>query len=246
MRLAVIMPCFNELAVTKQTVESLFAETAEPDFTLILVNDGSTDGTTDYINGLQAKYGDDRVEYRHHLENLGVTAAWNTGVRIAQAQGAPYVAIVNNDILFTAGWDVALINALEVNSTLAVVSPLSTHDKMPRDWPAGSGRHPNPAHYMGYMPILGEAFMCRTALFDEIGLFPEALKIYFGDNWLVLASQAKGYECDYVPDSYIHHLFRRTTRALDNEAAWAHDEAAFEKLAKEIGVSMKPYCERVK
>lgn len=241
MRLAVIMPCYNELAVTKQTVESLFEATADPDWCLVLVNDGSTDGTHEYALELKYEYGS-KVKYVCHPQNRGVTAVWNAGLARTSSL---YVAIVNNDILFTPRWDAPLINALEANSRLAVVSPLSTHDRMPRDWPAGGSRHPNPAHYMGCLPIEGACFMCRTALFDEIGMFPEEMKIYFGDNWLVLASQARGYKCGYAQDSYIHHLFRQTTKKLDYEAVWAHDEAAYEKIAKEIGVTMEPYVERL-
>src|ERR1039458_2553764 len=191
MRLAVVIPCWNQLYFTKQTVESLFDTTAE-DFQLILVDDGSTDGTDQYANSLRNKYAQDCFQYVRHDENRGVTAACNSGLA---ATSSLYVAIVNNDVLFTPGWDTALLSALEDNPRLAVVSPLSTHGRVPPDWPAGAGREPNPAGYVGYMPIVGCCFMCRTALFDEIGMFPEELKIFFSDNWIVLASQAKGYEC---------------------------------------------------
>ena len=240
MRLAVVMPAFNQLYVTKQAVESLFAATADPDWCLVFVNDGSTDGTHEYALELKYKYGS-KVKYVCHPQNQGVTAAWNAGLSRTDSL---YVAIVNNDVLFTPGWDTALLNALEANPRLAVVSPLSTEGRMPPDWPAGADRHPNPAGFCGYLPILGAAFMCRTALFDEIGMFPTELTHYFGDNWIVLASQAKGYECGYSQDSYIHHLFCITTRTLNNGPLWAHDSPAFEKIAAEIGIKMKPYVSR--
>jgi GT2 family glycosyltransferase len=98
---------------------------------------------------------------------------------------------------------------------------------------------------MGYMPILGAAFMCRTALFDEIGMFPEELKIFFGDNWIVLASQAKGYDCGYAQDSYLHHLFCITTSKINQGPHWKYDGDAFKEIAAKIGIPMKPYVQRV-
>ena len=240
MRLAVVMPAFNQLYVTKQAVESLFAATADPDWCLVFVNDGSTDGTHEYALELKYKYGS-KVKYVCHPQNQGVTAAWNAGLSRTDSL---YVAIVNNDVLFTSGWETALISALEANPQLAVVSPLSTHGAVPRDWPEGADREPNPAGYVGYMPIVGCCFMCRTALFDEIGMFPEELKIFFSDNWIVLASQAKGYECGYAQDSYIHHHFCTTTSKINQGPHWAHDGDAFKKIAAEIGIPMKPYVQR--
>ena len=87
--------------------------------------------------------------------------------------------------------------------------------------------------------------MCRTALFDEIGMFPTELHTFFSDNWIVLASQAKGYDCGYSQDSYLHHLFCCTTSRINQGPLWAHDDPAFKKIAAEIGIPMKPYVQRV-
>jgi GT2 family glycosyltransferase len=210
---------------------------------LIFVDDGSTDGTVAYVNELRERYGPSRFYYHRHPNNLGTNAAWSTGIRIAAALGASYVAIVNNDVLYTSGWEQPLLEALERDFRLAVVSPMSTEGRMPVDWPAGSGRHYNPAGYQGYLPILGACFMCRMSLFDEIGLFPPELKVFFGDNWIVLASQHAGYECGYAKDSYIHHLFCQTTARIDQRPLWQHDSPAFEAIAAKLG-TMRPYLLR--
>jgi GT2 family glycosyltransferase len=238
MRLSVIVPAFNEVATTRQSIASLLANTAEPDFELVFVNDGSTDETPTYAAELQARLGP-RFVYVAHPENRGVCRAWDSGLL---ASNAPTIAFNNNDILYSPEWERGLLNALERDSRLAVVSPLSTHGPIPADWPKGAGRGPNPAGYMGYMPLLGCCFMCRRSLFDEIGLFPKELTHYFSDNWIALASQSKGYECGYAADSYIHHLMGISSRKLSAKW-WGIDGPAFEKLAKPLGV-MRPYLLR--
>ena len=206
-------------------------------FQLILVDDGSTDGTDEYANHLRNRYAQDCFKYVRHDENRGVSRAWNSGLR---ATTSPYTAIVNNDILFTPGWDTALINALEANPRLAVVSPLSTEGRMPPDWPAGAGRHTNPAGRIGYMPLLGACFLCRTSLFDEIGLFPESMRVYWSDNWLVMAVQNKGYECGYAQESYIHHQMCITTSKIKDGTIWANDRKAFAEFEKVLA-PLRPY-----
>lgn len=240
MKLAVVMPVWNHLYFTMKTVDSLFPATETQDSALVLVNDGSTDETQQYAGDLFVKYGVERVKYVSHKENMGVNAAWNTGIRCARAIDAEYIAIVNNDLLFAPGWDTPLIRALEADPKLAVVSPMSTFGRVPEDFPVGSGRNYNPAGYPGYMPILGAAFMFRSPLVNEIGFFPQEMRIYFGDNWIVQASQNAGYECGYAQDSYVHHLFCQTTSGLKNGELWAQDGPAFEAIVKDMK-PFKPY-----
>lgn len=240
MKLAVVMPCWNKLYFTMKTVDSLFAATETNDWQLILVDDGSTDETCEYAGDLFIKHGHGRVKYVRHTENLGVSAAWNSGLRCARAINAEYVAIVNNDLLFALGWDKPLIDALEADVKLAVVSPMSTFGKVPADFPDGSGRDYNPAGYVGYMPILGAAFCCKLSLFNETGFFPESCRVFWSDNWFVMAVQRLGYECGYAQDSYLHHAFCMTTTGIKDPSIWRNDKAEFDELVKDWG-PLRPY-----
>jgi len=67
--LAVVMPCYNEVATVKAVVERVLASpyTAE----VIAVDDGSTDGTGDVLDG----FDDPRVRVIHQQLNLGKGAA---------------------------------------------------------------------------------------------------------------------------------------------------------------------------
>ena len=240
MKLAVVVPCLNHLYFTMKTVESLFSATETQDSALILVDDGSTDETCEYAGDLFKKYGNSRVHYVRHAENRGVSAAWNSGIRCARAIEAEYIAIVNNDLLFAPGWDIPLIRALEADHKLAVVSPMSTEQRLPDDWPEGKDRHENPAGYVGYMPILGAAFCCKLSLFNETGYFPESMRVFWSDNWFVMAAQRLGYECGYARESYLHHAFCMTTTGIKDPSIWRNDKAAFDELVKDWE-PLKPY-----
>jgi glycosyltransferase involved in cell wall biosynthesis len=86
---SVLVPARNEAENVPELVErvdrafrtlGLDAECAE----LLLVNDGSTDGTREVAEGLRARYPFLRVI--HHRRNLGLTAALSTGVRLVRGE----------------------------------------------------------------------------------------------------------------------------------------------------------------
>ena len=240
-KLAVIVPCFNHDYTSSKSIESLLANTSTPDFCLIMVDDGSSDETPSLAADLNERLGPHRFIYHRNVTNLGVNASWNKGLEIAFSRGAEYIAINNNDLMYAPGWDLPLINSL-LDSSIGVISPLSTYGRKPLDWPKGGGRDVNPAGYRGYMPILGACFMATAATFKRLGPFPSELKIYFGDNWLVVAAQAAGLQCGYDNESYVHHWFCITTSKLDNDKLWASDGPAFDAIEAKFGFRMEPYA----
>ena len=73
---SVIVPCYNGERYLKATLDSVFSQTYA-DFELIVVDDGSTDGSAEIIRA----YGD-RIR-SVFTENKGVSAARNLGTRLA-------------------------------------------------------------------------------------------------------------------------------------------------------------------
>lgn len=91
-RLSILMPVYNTAAYLEETVSSVLMQTFQ-DFELILVDDGSTDGSGQLCDALAAKDGRIRVI---HKENGGVASARNAG--LDAATGA-YIGWVDSDDL---------------------------------------------------------------------------------------------------------------------------------------------------
>lgn len=70
--ISVVIPVYNELDWTKQCIENLRLF-IEEDYEIILVDDGSTDGTQERI----AEKNIPNLKYFRFDKNRGVTAAWN-------------------------------------------------------------------------------------------------------------------------------------------------------------------------
>jgi glycosyltransferase involved in cell wall biosynthesis len=89
---SVIIPTYNRGYILSQAIESVLAQTMR-DFELIIVDDGSTDGTSDIVRG----FSDSRIHYIQQA-NAGPGMARNRGVAEASSQ---YVSFLDSDDLWT-------------------------------------------------------------------------------------------------------------------------------------------------
>jgi glycosyltransferase involved in cell wall biosynthesis len=83
-----IIPTYNRRELVQRAVDSALAQT-HPVGEIIVIDDGSTDGTGD---ALRARYGE-RIRY-HWQANAGVSAARNAGMAIARGR---YFALLDSD-----------------------------------------------------------------------------------------------------------------------------------------------------
>ena len=80
--ISVIIPIYNGGRFVESAVKSVLAQTVS-DWELVIVNDGSTDGTRDILERLRAQ--DARINV-HHQPNGGVSAARNAGIALAKGE----------------------------------------------------------------------------------------------------------------------------------------------------------------
>ncbi len=92
--ISVIMPVFNMAPYIGRAVGSMLDQ-SWVHWELIIINDGSTDGTADVL----ARTTDPRIRVVHQL-NAGVSAARNRGLDLAQGE---YVAFLDADDILPAG-----------------------------------------------------------------------------------------------------------------------------------------------
>src|SRR5947208_1991791 len=78
-KISVVMPVWNGEEFVGAAIESILTQTF-PDFELIIVDDGSTDATPEFVGS----YDDSRLKY-HRLEHAGIVVALNFGVSVARA-----------------------------------------------------------------------------------------------------------------------------------------------------------------
>ena len=179
-KVSVIIPTYNRLPMLKEALDSVLSQDFD-DFELIVVDDGSTDGTAEVIKG----YGG-RVKLLQYPENRGVSAARNQGILKARGK---YIAFLDSDDLWVKGKQKIQVAFLDDNPHY----PLCYTDEI---W-IRKGRRVNPkfkhAKYSGWIfekclplcTISPSSAMMRKALFSKVGLFDEALPVCEDyDFWL--------------------------------------------------------------
>jgi len=91
-KVSVLLPVYNEERFLEQAIESILRQT-EPNFELIVVDDGSTDGSRALLERLA---GEDRRITPVHQPHTGIVAALNRGMRETRGH---YVARMDADDL---------------------------------------------------------------------------------------------------------------------------------------------------
>ena len=79
MLLSVIMPVYNEQATIQEIIQRVLA--VKLDLELIIVDDCSTDGTSEILNTLDETATDSRIKILYHAQNQGKGAAIRTGIQ---------------------------------------------------------------------------------------------------------------------------------------------------------------------
>jgi glycosyltransferase involved in cell wall biosynthesis len=80
MNATIIVPVYNEVQAVDSELKLLFAIDSINDYEIIIVDDGSTDGTTAKLRDLCDQAGHDHVVLLHHDQNIGYGAALKTGI----------------------------------------------------------------------------------------------------------------------------------------------------------------------
>jgi len=177
---SIIIPVFNRALKVSRAISSVLYQTFT-DYEIIVVDDGSTDGTREALR----QFGN-KISFIRHQSNLGVSAARNTGIK---GSDAPLVAFLDSDdywlpeklgaqISFFKSHPEAMISQTEEiwirNGRYA--NPKTRHLK-----PSGDVFEPS----LKLCLISPSAVMLRRSLLEEIGLFDEDLPVCEDyDLWL--------------------------------------------------------------
>ena len=127
-KIAFIVLAWNKLeTTTKPFLDSLYQYTDCKEFDLIFVDNGSKDGTADYVREYAATK--DNLFLIENPENLGYSKGNNQGLKYIADKDYEYVGLLNNDILFTPDWLKNIFICFDHDPQLGMVSPKGQNGK---------------------------------------------------------------------------------------------------------------------
>ncbi|MCG3154077.1 MAG: hypothetical protein DKINENOH_00669 [bacterium] len=215
----VIILHWNNEADTAACVESLLHNRVEnARLTLLVVDNGTRD---DLPRRWQARF-DERVKFLRLADNLGYAGGNNHGIRLALAQGAGLILLLNNDTTMPVDFLANFIAAAQRHPAAGIFGcKIFYAEPDDRLWYAGGSLQPwlgRTRHFgLGRRDrprfqqerevdfVTGCAMLVRPQVFTKIGLLDETLFLYYEDADFCQRARRAGIRMRYVPAAVLRH-----------------------------------------
>lgn len=204
--IAVVVLTHDRLHLLRRCVEDVLARTSELTTEIVIWDNGSTDGTSEYLDGID----DPRVRVVHHPENIGQ----NAYAEAFALTTAPYLLELDDDMIDAPPeWDRTLLEAFERLPQIGFLAANLVDD--PHDQAARVMReraHLYEAETTNGVallrgPVGGGCAITSRELNERVGGFRRQPGQTF---WLEDAAYIEdiarlGYEAAYLADLRLHH-----------------------------------------
>jgi GT2 family glycosyltransferase len=187
-KISLMMVTYNRLELTKITIENIKKRTSELDYNFIIVDNGSTDGTVEYLKELGSGY-----DLILNIENQGIGIGRNQSLKRADELGTDWYVTIDNDIDVPDGWLSDAINILKANQNYGAIGVNMEGNPYPivnlngcifQNKPQGN---------------LGTACMVfRKQLHEKIGYFKVYNKYGLEDSDFGMRARVAGFKLGYI------------------------------------------------
>ena len=228
---SVVVITHNRRELLEKTLRALIEQDfPKKDYEIIVVDDGSTDNTAEFVKGLSGQ--NKNLKYLC-IENSGVSTARNTGAKNALHE---IVAYVDSDCIPDKKWLCELVRPFSDGSVVGVEGKTANDGKRKLFYSA-------PENLEG-----GQYITCniayRKSLFDDIGFFEKSIKYWREDTEFAIRAMKKG-KIIFNPDAIVIHPFFKVpfTRPIKSLIFIRNDLLLFSRFPKEylklIGFPLK-------
>ena len=203
---SVVVPTYNRKEILMECLISLFNQTYPKDkYEIIVVNDGSTDGTEEVLKEYAKKA--PCIFKWFSQENKGPSAARNLGIEHAKGE---IICFTDDDCIADEKWIENLVKEFTNEKVGGVGGEIVAYN--PKTLVEKYGISFDQRNVSKVSLITGNCAY-KKKVFEEVGLFDTKLKgledIDFG-----IRVKMKGYELNFAPDAIVFHRHYNTLRSL--------------------------------
>jgi len=200
---SVVVSVFNGAEIIHRCLDSLFSLDYD-DYEVILINDGSIDGTDKVLQRYE-----DRTTYVKNEVNLGLAASRNIGSKLAKGE---YVAFTDADCVVDRHWLTELVKCLTENKVQGAGGAIRT----PQDIgyfarSVGTLHKPSPKLISkNEAEVPGGNCIFKKSLLQHMGGFDETFKESNADTDFNIRVWSKDLRILYQPTAIVYHYHRST------------------------------------
>jgi len=246
MKTSIIIPVRNQLALTRLCVDSIRKYTRPGSYELIIVDNGSTDGTAEWLERQPD------VRAIRLADNAGFPAACNRG--LAEARG-DNLLLLNNDTVVTPRWLDNLSDALLSDGRVGAVGPVTNaasyqtaisvvYRNLEEMWRfAEAHNRPDPAKREERVKLVGFCLLIKREAFEKTGFLDERFTPgNYEDDDYSMRLRLAGYRLLLCRDTFIHHFGSTSFRSVGRGAFAELLARNAEKFAAKWGFSSAEAC----
>lgn len=202
-KISVILSTFNHMTYLPRCINSILGQTFK-DYEFIILNDGSTDNTEEYLKTL---INDPRLVFITHQENMGIRFSYNEGLKLAQGD---YISFIGSDDFFFPAFLEKLSEVLDSNSN-AILTYSAFY------WLNSKGETTgmNKEVYWGAHNLMQSSpgiasFMYRREVHNEVGFLRDIGCAADTDFWVRLSEKYGTGRIVYVPQPLCYFMMDET------------------------------------
>lgn len=222
-RVTVLLTCYNHLTFLPDCIEGLRSQTYT-DFEVIALDDGSMDGSREYLSNLRVPF---PLRVVFNEKNLGTYETLNVGLRMANSE---FIAVLNDDDLWAPEKLAKQVALMDARSEIGIVHTdgffIDGEGKERKDsplgfaWPRFSKGDLLPA-LVYENKIIASAALVRKACFEKVGEFNAN---YFGSgDWEMWFRIAEHYDFGFVAEPLTMYRVHGENASHKLERIWRDD-----------------------
>lgn len=184
-------------------------QTAYTDYEIVIVNNGSEDGTGEYVRKVQRRH--PNIILLENSSNIGHAAAFNQGVDLARNE---LVAKLDDDTIVERDWLTRLVKVMTSDPAIAAVQAGAYKYDDPLTRYLGGGGDIDVLGRIHFRPVkeVAEVFfpvmfalITRKSLFKKVGGLYADYFIYYDEVDLAWRFRLAGFKIYVAPDAIVRH-----------------------------------------
>lgn len=217
----------------KECLDSVL-KTDYPNFEVIFVDNGSTDGSDvfarEFFENVRPNRNLRRFGIINNKDNI-IASGYNEGIKSSKGK---YVALLSNDMVYDSKWLRRIVEVMERDPHIGIAGCkrfiygardiidglggnlcLDGRPTCPGYLERDLGQYETPEE----MDWIGGAAVVRREVFQKIGLFDTGYTIFYEDTDLCFRAHKNGYRVIYVPKAKLWH---KNTSTISNALSTTH------------------------